>query len=110
LSTAWAKAGFFYRVWSEGSSQDWTKIEANVSECSHITAEDIEGERRAMPASVFAREYMNEFDSLESRFFSMDAIAGAFGGVIGPTPEQGEDDEDEVILRTPAFNSARVLA
>ena len=63
-----------------------------------------------MPASVFAREYMNEFDSLESRFFSTDAIAGAFGGVIGPTPEMEEDDDDVVLVRTPAFNSARVLA
>ena len=87
-----------------------TKIEANVSECSHITAEDIEGERRAMPASVLAREYMNEFDSLESRFFSMDAIAGAFGGVIGPTPEPEEGIDDVVLVRTPAFNRARVLA
>jgi hypothetical protein len=108
LSTAWARDGFFYRVWSEGDSRDWTKIEARVSECHHISAEEIERERRAMPASVFACEYLNEFDSLESRFFSPDAIAAAFGGVIGPTP--GEKIDDPVVARSPVFQKRKVFA
>jgi len=93
LSTAWAKDGFFYRVWSEGDTRDWIKIEAKVSECRHIPPEEVERERRAMPANAFAREYLNQFDSLETRFFSPDAIVAAFGGVMGPTPEtvNGED-------------------
>jgi hypothetical protein len=108
LSTAWAKDGFFYRVWSEGDPLDWIKIEAKVSECCHIAPEDIERERRAMPVSVFAREYLNEFDSLESRFFSPDAIAAAFGGVIGPTPEEKVDDP--VLVRSPVFTKRKVFA
>ena len=28
LSTAWAKLGFFYKIWTDGDPQDWTKIEA----------------------------------------------------------------------------------
>jgi hypothetical protein len=108
LSTAWAKDGFFYRVWSEGDPRDWLKIEPNVSECRHISSEDIERERRAMPASVFAREYLNEFDSLESRFFSPDAIAAAFGGVIGPTPV--EQIDDPVLVRSPVFNKRKLFA
>lgn len=102
LSTAWAKDGFFYRVWSDGDKGDWIKIEASVDECTHIAPEDIERERRAMPATVFAREYLNQFDALESRFFSPDAIMAAFGDVLGPEPEQ--DDGDPVVACQPVFN------
>lgn len=66
LSTAWAKDGFFYRVWFDGDEADWTKVEAKVSECSH--PEEIERERRAMTTGVFAREYLNKFDSWRPDF------------------------------------------
>ncbi len=105
LSTAWAKDGFFYRVWAEGDPADWLKIEAVVDECTHIAPADIDAERRAMPESAFRREYLNEFDSLESRFFSPDAIATAFGEA-GPTPEAGDDD-DPVVSRERAFAEMR---
>ncbi|UZF93720.1 hypothetical protein [Bosea sp. NBC_00550] len=91
LSTAWAKMGFFYRVWTEGDPHDWLKIEARVADCRHISAADLEKERRAMSASTFAREYQNHFDSMESRFFDADAIAAAFSGGFGPTPQIEED-------------------
>ena len=110
LSTAWAKDGFFYRVWSEGDPRDWIKIEAKVDECSHIAPEDIERERRAMPATVFAREYMNQFDSLESRFFSTDAIAAAFGGDLGPTPGSEDGGDDPVLIRESAFTRRQLFA
>ena len=42
LSTAWAKLGFFYKTWTDGDPQDWTKIEARVEECRHISAADLE--------------------------------------------------------------------
>jgi hypothetical protein len=58
-----------------------------------------------MPASAFAREYENVFDSLESRFFDGDAIAAAFGAVVGPTPPLADDDPDPVVSRAPAFSS-----
>jgi hypothetical protein len=105
LSTAWARQGFFYRVWSEGDARDWLKIEARVDECRHISAADLERERRSMPPSVFAREYENAFDSLEARFFDADAIAAAFGAVSSPTPPIPEDDLDPII--TPPRRSAR---
>ena len=110
LSTAWAKDGFFWRIWSEGNSRDWIKIEAKVDQCRHIAPEELERERRAMPASVFAREYMNQFDALESRFFSADAIAAAFGDVMGLTPETGSGPDDPVVLRTPAFSGRQLFA
>ena len=106
LSTAWARTGFFYRTWSEGDARDWVRIEASVDECKHISAADLNRERRSMPASAFAREYENQFDSLEARFFDADAIAAAFGAVQGPTPPIPDDDPDPVVSRSPAFASA----
>jgi hypothetical protein len=103
LSTAWARAGFFYKIWSEGDSRDWLKIEARVDACRHISQADLDRERRAMPASAFAREYENVFDSLEARFFNADVIAAAFGAVSSPTPPIAEGDLDPIITRTPAF-------
>ena len=104
LSTAWARTGFFYRVWSEGDARDWLRIEARVDECQHISAADLERERRSMSASAFAREYENQFDSLEMRFFDSDMIAAAFGAVLSPTPPIPDGDPDPIVSRTPALS------
>ena len=101
VSTAWARQGFFYKVWSEGSNLDWTKIEASIDTCRHLSTEAIERERRSLPATVFRREYLNEFDAIERRFFDANSIDAAFGGVAGPTPEI---TEDPVRSRQPAFS------
>jgi hypothetical protein len=106
LSTAWARQGFFYKVWAEGGTRDWVKIEARVDECRHISQADLDRERRSMPASAFAREYENQFDSLESRFFNPDAIAAAFGAVSAPTPPVPDGDSDPIVSREPAFAQA----
>ncbi len=104
LSTAWARDGFFYRIWSEGDPCDWIKIEAIVFECRHLTPEIISAERRAMPASVFAREYLNQFDSIESRFFNTDGLASAFGDIDSPSPDaMPESGTDPVVVSSPAF-------
>jgi hypothetical protein len=103
LSTAWARTGFFHKIWSEGDTRDWLKIEARVDECQHISPADLERERRSMAPAVFAREYENAFDSLEARFFDADAIAAAFGAVSSPTPPIPDGDLDPIITRTPAF-------
>ena len=105
FSTAWARKGFFYRIWTEGDPRDWLKIEARVDECQHISKADLERERRSMPPAVFAREYENVFDSLEARFFDADVIAAAFGAVSGPTPPMPDGDPDPVVSRAPAFDS-----
>jgi hypothetical protein len=103
LSTAWARQGFFYRIWTEGDPQDWFKIEAKVDECRHIMNSDLERERRSMSPAAFAREYENVFDSIEVRFFDADAIAAAFGGISGPTPPMPDGDPDPIVSRAPAF-------
>lgn len=106
LSTAWAKAGFFWRTWDEGDPRDWTKIEATIDQCGHLTKEDIERERRAMPAAVFNREYLNQFNSLELRFFDQGSIAAMFGdsGVVEASVT-AESNEDPIVASKPLFGS-----
>ena len=96
------QARIFLHVWTDGDPQDWTKIEARVEECRHISAADLERERRSMSAAAFAREYENQFDSVEKRFFDMDAIASAFGG-DGLSPPDLDGDPDPVVAVAPAF-------
>lgn len=110
LSTAWAQDGFFYRIWTEGDPLDWTKVEARITECTHLSSDDIERERRSMPASVFAREYLNEFSGTESRLFNLDSLAAAFGRVVGPTPEvtQAGKDDDPIVSTKKAFSKLQL--
>jgi hypothetical protein len=104
LSTAWARQGFFYRIWTEGDPADWAKLEAKVDACRHISSADLDRERRSMSPAAFAREYENTFDSIESRFFDAAAIAAAFGSVSAPTPPTPNGDPDPIISRSPAFD------
>jgi hypothetical protein len=106
LSTAWAKQGFFSNIWAEGDRKDWLKIEAKLSECRHISPNEIERERRNMSAAVFAREYENVFDSLESRFFDLASIDAAFGAVTVATPPTApaNEDPDPVVVRHNYFS------
>jgi hypothetical protein len=104
LSTAWSRDGFFYKIWSEGDARDWTKIEARVDQCTHISKADLDMERRAMPASAFAREYENQFGSEDNRFFSPEALAAwRSGGVSGPTPPISDADPDPIVSSAPMF-------
>lgn len=101
LSTAWAKEGFFYKVWADGAEKDWIKIQARIEDCAHLTKDDIERERRSMPDSVFRREYLCEFDQTDTRFFSLEGLANAFDDVIDATPEL---KTDPITYTTHAFN------
>lgn len=106
LSTAWAKSGVFHRIWSEGDPKDWIKIEATIEQCGHLTPADIERERRSMPAAVFAREYLNQFDSLETRFFNPESINRMFGLDNVLVPEVTlQTNNDEVVSRQAAFKN-----
>lgn len=68
-----------------------------------LTPDEIERERCSMPASVFAREYLNQFNSIENRFFSPDNIAAAFGDMLADKPEF-IDDPDPALHRQRAFS------
>lgn len=105
VSTAWAAQGFFYRLWTGG--EGWVKIRADITECSHLTPEDIERERRSMPAAAFRREYLRELDQTETRFFDPGSLAAAFGldGVLMPDVTV-DGITDPVVHKQNAFNNA----
>jgi hypothetical protein len=102
LTSAWKREGWFWDLWS---SEDcgWNKYESNIYESPYFTPEQIAVERRSMPASTFAREYENVWDSEGSAWLSVDAIDAAFGALTTPTPD--EPAEDPVSAITPAIKN-----
>ena len=82
LSTPFGRRGFFFREWTEGDGWERTRITAN--ECPRISAEFLESERRSMPASWFASEYMCEFVESENGVFSHADVMRAVDDSIEP--------------------------
>lgn len=104
-STAWAAQGFFYRLWTDG--EGWIKIRADIHECSHLTPEDIEREKRSMSVAAFKREFECEFDQTDSRFINPDSWAAAFG--MSDVQVEGvtvQGNPEEIIHEAPALRNA----
>ena len=60
-----------------------------------------------MPAAVFAREYLNQFDSLERRFFNPESINRMFGlDDVRVEDVNLQGNSDEVVHREGAFKNA----
>ena len=92
VSTAWAAQGWYYRLWMEG--EGWAHIRADITECGHLSKDDIERERQTLGEMAFRREYLCEWDQTEQRFFDPGSIASAFGesGILEAGVEStGED-------------------
>ncbi|MGB9370384.1 MAG: phage terminase large subunit [Halobacteriota archaeon] len=68
LSTPHGKQGVFYRTWNEG--QGWKKITVPAEECSRITKEFLDEERRTMGESWFRQEYCCEFTQEQGAIFN----------------------------------------
>ena len=125
LSSPFGKRGWFFREWSEGES--WQKHEFRATDCPRISPEFLEGERRSMPASWFAAEYMCEFGETEDQLFSFDLVqsmlehddAPAFGYGRRADPADpysilehaGEDEsESESENRRPQYGGERYVS
>jgi len=59
LSTPRGKRGIFWHVWEHEA--DWTKVRVTAYECTRITKEFLERERRDIGEWWFAQEYLCEF-------------------------------------------------
>jgi hypothetical protein len=64
LSTPRGKRGFFYDAWSKGGD-DWKRIEVPAHKMPRITAEFLEGERRALSDNDFRQEYECSFETVQ---------------------------------------------
>jgi hypothetical protein len=85
-STAHGKAGEFYRVLEGDPSvaEDWERLRVRWEECPRITAEFIQQERRGLPASTFASEWLGQFAELVDGVFAADDIASMFDSTVEP--------------------------
>ena len=76
LSTPNGKRGFFYENWTSGS-EDWTRVATPATECSRISKEFLEEERRQMGDAWFRQEYLCEFMDDGQQMFERDVVMGA---------------------------------
>ena len=76
LSTPCGKRGFFYENWASGS-KDWVRIAVPATECSRISKEFLEEEKRQMPEAWFRQEYLCEFVEDGQQMFERDLVMAA---------------------------------
>ncbi|MFN7985906.1 MAG: terminase family protein [Thermoanaerobaculia bacterium] len=82
LSTPWAKAGWYYAAWT--SPEPWERFRVTASDCPRIPSAFLEEERRALPPSVFAREYEATFTDAEDAYFRDSDIERALASYVEP--------------------------
>jgi hypothetical protein len=99
MSTPFGKRGHFFHIFTE-SGPEWLKILVRATECSRISKEFLEEERRSMPAAWFAAEYMCEFTETEDQLFSRDLIDEMLDPHIEPLFEKSVMDEPAMQSRT----------
>lgn len=83
LSTPWGRRGWFYKAWMDG---DFERVMVAATECPRISAEFLEQERRALPASVFDQEYMCKFCDISGAVFRGEDIDAAFDNDLQVLP------------------------
>ena len=76
MSTPNGQRGFFYEAWA-GDDPSWHRVTATAEECSRISAEFLEGERRVNEASYFEQEYMCRFTASDGAYFDPALIDAA---------------------------------
>lgn len=84
MSTPCGKRGFFHECWEHGAADEWFRMSVRATECARISAEFLEGERRACGAQWFAQEYMAEFVNHGTVVFGRDAVERAVDDGFGP--------------------------
>jgi hypothetical protein len=88
LSTPWSKAGFFYDAWT--SSEPWERYTVRAVDCPRIAPSFLAEEKRALPDSVFQREYLAEFTDSEDAYFRDSDITAALDSFVAPLLLEGE--------------------
>jgi hypothetical protein len=88
LSTPWAKAGWYYDSWQ--SSEAWERYTVRAVDCPRVPAVFLAEERRALPPSVFQREYEATFTDSEDAYFRDSDITAALSSFVAPLLLEGE--------------------
>ena len=83
MSTPFGKRGFFHEEWTAGGDT-WERIEVKATECSRISAEFLEEERKSMGDWWFRQEYECEFVETVDQIFSYELVAGMVTAEVKP--------------------------
>jgi|SRR5215471_1221653 len=79
LSTPNGRRGHFFQiVEGDQAAEDWQRVRVPWTACSRLDPGFIEGERRALPHSVFAAEWDCQFTDVEDAVFLQDDINAMF--------------------------------
>ena len=82
LSTPYGQRGWFFSAWV--GSEPWLRVKVTAYEVPRITNEFLDEERRSLPASVFAAEYLCEFSDTLANVFSTDDVLDALTADVLP--------------------------
>jgi hypothetical protein len=82
LSTPFGRQGFFYEEWIQ--KNNWSRLKITADQCSRISPEFLDEERKALGPHRFAQEYFCEFLETSYQVFGRDLIMAAFDRSIAP--------------------------
>jgi hypothetical protein len=82
LSTAYAKAGWFYDEWT--SPRPWRRVKVTARECPRISAAFLDEERSAMGERWWLMEYFCEFGEAIDAVFSESDIRRSLSADVKP--------------------------
>jgi len=84
MSTPRGARGHFYNIFADGGPE-WERVKVTAPECTRISPEFLDQERRSMPADSYAAEYMCEFRSSEDNsVFNYEDISATIDDSIEP--------------------------
>jgi hypothetical protein len=80
MSTPWGRRGWFFEAWTD-PDQEWKRVKVTGPQCSRLSDEFLQQERREMPDSWFRSEYLCEFTDTVDTVFSMTDVDAMESGV-----------------------------
>jgi Terminase large subunit, T4likevirus-type, N-terminal len=83
LSTPNGKRGFFWDAWNDGGD-GWQRVSVPASQCSRITSEFLESEKRALGNHWYRQEYECQFVESTEGLLDYDTVMNAFSSDVKP--------------------------
>jgi phage terminase large subunit-like protein len=83
LSTPFGRRGFFHDEW-EGTAGSWKKVLITADQCSRISEEFLEDEKRVLGDWFFEQEYYCMFKETVDSVFTAEQIEAAFDDDLEP--------------------------
>jgi hypothetical protein len=94
LSTPYGEQGFFHETWRNG--ENWHRVKVTAPECSRISTEWLEEERRQIGEFWFSQEYLCEFKGRLDQEFDSELLEMAWdpnARTLGWNDDETEPDD-----------------